>query len=87
VKQSSPAEAVAALHLASQKYAESLQLHPRNPQALNNWGLVLQVGWEDACSCNETAAAEEKACRAHMWQAVLGSYLQTLPVVPKHRAS
>lgn len=37
-------EAVGALHLASQKYAESLELHPRNPQALNNWGLVLQVG-------------------------------------------
>jgi Flp pilus assembly protein TadD len=44
VKPTSPAEAVAALHLASQKYAESLQLHPRSPQALNNWGLVLQVG-------------------------------------------
>jgi hypothetical protein len=44
IKATQPREATAALHLASQKYAQSLQLHPRNPQALNNWGLVLQVG-------------------------------------------
>ena len=44
IKASDHRESVAALHLASQKYAQSLQLHPRNPQALNNWGLVLQVG-------------------------------------------
>jgi hypothetical protein len=43
IKATDPKEATAALHLASQKYAQSLQLHPRNPQALNNWGLVLQV--------------------------------------------
>ncbi len=39
----SPGEAAACLHLASQKYAASLQWNPNNPQALNNWGLVLQV--------------------------------------------
>jgi hypothetical protein len=43
IKATDPKESTAALHLASQKYAQSLQLHPRNPQALNNWGLVLQV--------------------------------------------
>jgi Tfp pilus assembly protein PilF len=59
VKQASPAEAVAALHLASQKYAESLQLHPRNPQALNNWGLVLQVGW-GCCTARERSRGSRR---------------------------
>ena len=31
------------LSMASEKYAEAVRLHPNNPQALNNWGLVLQV--------------------------------------------
>lgn len=31
------------LHLASQKYAESVQGYTNNPRGLNNWGLVLQV--------------------------------------------
>jgi hypothetical protein len=35
--------ACSCLHLASQKYAQCLNWHPNNPQALNNWGLVLQV--------------------------------------------
>ncbi|EFJ43333.1 hypothetical protein VOLCADRAFT_121444 [Volvox carteri f. nagariensis] len=34
--------AVAGLRQASHKYAGSLDLQPGNPQALNNWGLVLQ---------------------------------------------
>lgn len=34
--------ACSCLHLASQKYAQCLSWHPNNPQALNNWGLVLQ---------------------------------------------
>ena len=37
------AEARRCLSLASEKYAEAVRLHPNNPQALNNWGLVLQV--------------------------------------------
>ncbi len=36
-------EALECLQQASHKYAESLDLQPGNPQALNNWGLVLQV--------------------------------------------
>mmetsp|Transcript_15153 Transcript_15153/g.32883 ORF Transcript_15153/g.32883 Transcript_15153/m.32883 type:complete len:433 (-) Transcript_15153:285-1583(-) len=32
----------ACLALASQKYAQALKWQPNNPQALNNWGLVLQ---------------------------------------------
>jgi len=43
-----PHEATACLHLASQKYAASLQFSPKNPQALNNWGLVLQELSADA---------------------------------------
>ena len=31
------------LHLASQKYAQSLKECGNNPRGLNNWGLVLQV--------------------------------------------
>ena len=31
------------LHLASQKYAESIKECSNNPRGLNNWGLVLQV--------------------------------------------
>lgn len=46
VKAASAAEAASCLHLASQKYAASLKANPSNPQALNNWGLVLQVGCE-----------------------------------------
>lgn len=41
--QRSPAEAQAHLHLASQKFCASLEHNPGNCQAMNNWGLVLQV--------------------------------------------
>jgi hypothetical protein len=52
--------ACSCLHLASQKYAQCLNWHPNNPQALNNWGLVLQVlplptllvrGGSELCTC------------------------------------
>lgn len=43
VKTSDPPRSVYYLHEASQRYAESMEENPTNPQALNNWGLVLQV--------------------------------------------
>ena len=43
LKEVEPARAQQCLRLASHKYAEALRWQPGNPQALNNWGLVLQV--------------------------------------------
>eukprot|EP01025_Chloroclados_australasicus_P064676 TRINITY_DN8672_c0_g1_i1.p1 TRINITY_DN8672_c0_g1~~TRINITY_DN8672_c0_g1_i1.p1 ORF type:complete len:605 (+),score=93.43 TRINITY_DN8672_c0_g1_i1:135-1817(+) len=42
VKNAKPLLAGRYLRLASQKYASSLELNPESPQALNNWGLILQ---------------------------------------------
>lgn len=36
-------KSLAFLYDASDKYLRSLKGNPSNPQALNNWGLVLQV--------------------------------------------
>lgn len=58
IKANDAREATAALHLASQKYALSLQLQPRNPQALNNWGLVLQVRSCGSLSRRSSRSAE-----------------------------
>ncbi|GAX80584.1 hypothetical protein CEUSTIGMA_g8021.t1 [Chlamydomonas eustigma] len=41
------------LSLASEKYAEAVRLNPQNPQALNNWGLVLQEMSVDAETMSE----------------------------------
>ncbi|GFH11240.1 uncharacterized protein HaLaN_06710 [Haematococcus lacustris] len=38
-----PAAARHYLESAATCYADALRLHPDNPQALNNWGLVLQL--------------------------------------------
>jgi hypothetical protein len=42
VRAAQPEEAYECLQAAAHKYAQSLAVHPNNPQASNNWGLVLQ---------------------------------------------
>ncbi|KAL4436939.1 hypothetical protein ABPG75_004078 [Micractinium tetrahymenae] len=42
VRAQQPDEAYECLTAAASKYAQSLAAHPDNPQACNNWGLVLQ---------------------------------------------
>ena len=42
VRAAQPDEAYECLQAAAHKYAQSLEVHPNNPQASNNWGLVLQ---------------------------------------------
>lgn len=82
IKGADPREATAALHLASQKYAQSLQLHPRNPQALNNWGLVLQVSTQtmesmhmhtqDSWRCQGDCHTAQPGCVVHVLDNVPG---------------
>jgi hypothetical protein len=44
------------LALASEKYAEALRWQPSNPQALNNWGLVMQ---EMSLDCESMAERDQ----------------------------
>lgn len=52
------------LEAAAARYAEALRLHPDNPQALNNWGLILQVGGEgkQTVCCNVVTMQARCSC-------------------------
>ena len=51
VSAAQPEEAYECLTAAASKYAQSLAVAPGNPQANNNWGLVLQVRVLPCCCC------------------------------------